>query len=130
MTSNEHKFRLIILCGYNSQIKKTILSLFVLLYNEREEIFNFLFSYLKEKYIFNPRNIMWFYSLGQIKAVKEIFQETQILCCFFLFLHTIWHRFKAYSLCGKGTYEKNSELLFNIQMMCFMKRDKIDGFYK
>ena len=30
----------------------------------------------------------------------------------------------------KGTYEKNSELLFIIQMICFMKRDKIDGFYK
>ena len=35
-----------------------------------------------------------------------------------------------YELCVKGTYEKNSELLFNIQIMCFMKRDKIDSFYK
>ena len=101
-----------ILCGYNSQIKKTILSLFVLLSNEKEGTFKFLFSYLKDKYNFNPRNIMCDYSLGQIKAVKEIFQDTQIHCCFFHFSHAIWHRFKAYNLCGKGTYEKNSELLF------------------
>jgi hypothetical protein len=70
------------------------------------------------------------YSLGQIKEVKEIFQETQIHCCFFHFSQAIWHCFKVYNLCGKRTYEKNRELLFNILMMCFMKRDKIDYFYK
>ena len=67
------------LCGYNIQIKKTISSLFVLLSNEKEGTFKFLFSYLKEKYNFNPRNIMCDYSLGQIKAIKEIFHDTQII---------------------------------------------------
>lgn len=38
--------------------------------------------------------------------------------------------FKKYKLTGKGTYEKNYELLFNIHIMCFIKKDKIENFYK
>ena len=117
-----------ILCGYNCQIKKTIFSLFVLLSNEKEGTFKFLFSYLKEKYNFNPRNIMFDYSLGQIKAVKKIFQDIQIHCCFFHFSHAIWHRFKAFNLYGKETYEKNSELLFN-RIKQMDKENKYKSFF-
>ena len=126
---NKHNFRLMVLCGYNSHIKKTKLCLFVLLSNEKEETFRVLFSYLKENCSFNPRNIMCDFSMGQILAVKKVFEEVQIHCCFFHFSQAIWHRFKINNLCGIGTYQKNRELLFNIQIMCFMKRDKIDSFY-
>lgn len=33
-------------------------------------------------------------------------------------------------MCGKGTYNDNSELLDNIQLMCFMDRENIDKFFK
>ena len=58
---NKHRFRLMVLCCYNSNIKKTKLYLFVLLPNEKEETFKTLFSYLKENCSFNPRNIMCYF---------------------------------------------------------------------
>ena len=70
------------------------------------------------------------FSLGQINAVNEIFPECNIHCCFFHFSQCIWKKFKENKLCGKGTYESNKELLFNIQVMCFIKREKIDEYYK
>ena len=49
---------------------------------------------------------------------------------FSIFHITIWQRFRKYGLCKKGSYEQNSELLFNIQLMAFMDRKKNDNFYK
>ena len=59
---NKNRFRLMVLCGYNSNIKKTKLCLFVLLPNEKEKTFKALFSYLKENCSFNPRNIIYDFS--------------------------------------------------------------------
>ena len=33
-------------------------------------------------------------------------------------------------MCGKGTYKDNYNLLFNVQLMCFMKREYINKFFK
>ena len=126
---NKHKFKLMVLIGYNLQ-KTTVLCLFVLIANEKEYTFKHLFTILKEKYSFNPRNIMCDFSLGQINAVRVVYPECRIHCCFFHFSQAIWRKFKENRLCGQNTYEDNNELLFNIQIMCFMKRDKIDNFYK
>ena len=112
--SNSNNFKLMVLSGYNSSKNKTMLCLFALITNEKEYTFSKLFSYLKEKYSFNPHNFMCDFSLGQINALKAVFPEVQIHCCFFHFSQAIWSNFKKNELCGLGTYEKNSELLFNI----------------
>ena len=51
-------------------------------------------------------------------------------CCFFHFSQAFWNNFKKNDLCGTRTYEKNSELLFNIQILYFIKRDKIEKIFK
>ena len=67
-----------ILSGFNIVSKKTVLCLFVLLTNENENTFKDLFKLIKEKFHFNPRDIIFDFSLGQIKAFKEIYPDTQI----------------------------------------------------
>ena len=119
-----------VLSGYNSTKNKTMLYLFALITNEKENTFSTLFSYLKEKFSFNPHNYMCNFALGQINALKKVFPDVQLHCCFFHFSQAIWNNFKKNDLCGIGTYEKNSELLFNIQILCFIKRDKIEKFFK
>ena len=70
------------------------------------------------------------FNTAQLKAIKDIFPDCKLHTCFFHFSQAIWKNFKKHNLCGKNTYEKNSELLFNIQIMAFINRDKIDKFYK
>ena len=76
----KHKFKLMVLCGFNTLLKKTVLCSFFLITNEKEYTIKFIFKLLKEKYYFNPRNIMCDFSLGQIKAVKYIFPQANIHC--------------------------------------------------
>ena len=82
---NKNKFKLMVLSGFNIVSKKTLLCLFVLLPNEKENTFKALFKILKENYHFNPRNIMCDFSLGQIKEVKEIYPYTNSMLFFSLF---------------------------------------------
>ena len=63
-------------------------------------------------------------------SINEIFPECNVHCCFFHFSQCIWKKFKENRLCGKGTYESNKELLFNLQVMCFINCEKIDEYYK
>lgn len=60
----------------------------------------------------------------------KYFLNVIYIVAFFHFSQCIWKKFKENKLCGKGTYESNKELLFNIQVMCFIKREKIDEYYK
>ena len=70
------------------------------------------------------------FNTAQIKAINTIFPEYKLNTCFFHFSQAIWKNFRKYDLTGKGTYKTNSELLFNIQLMNFMDREKIDKFFK
>ena len=69
------------------------------------------------------------FRISQIKACKNIFSQTNIHCCFFHFSQSIWNHFKKYELCGEGKYLENTELLFNLQTLCFIKKDKIESFF-
>ena len=103
--------------------------LFALLMNEKEFSFSVLFNCLKNNYSFNPRNFITYFALEQIKA-NNIFPDCAIHSCFFHFSQAIQHSCKNNKITGKGTYKKYYELLFNIQIMCFIKKDKIKNFYK
>ena len=59
-----------------------------------------------------------------------LFPNVSLHCCFFHFSQAIWNNFKKNQLCGKGTYETNYELLFNIQLLCFMKTEKVQNFFQ
>ena len=127
---NKYKYRLMVIVGYDLNKKKTVLCSFILLKNEKEKSFKLIFEYLHEHYSFNPRRIMCDFNLAQINAVKNTFPECIINTCFFHFSQAIWKNFRKYDFCGKGTYNDNNELLFNIQLMCFIDRDNIVIFYK
>ena len=124
------KMKLMVLCGYNAINKKTVLCCFILLQNEKEFTFKKIFEYLRDNYSFNPPKIMCDFRLSQINACKNIFPNCLIHCCFFHFSQCIWNKFKKYNMCGKGTYKDNYTLLFNVQLICFMKRENINKFFK
>ena len=65
------------------------------------------------------------FNLAQINAIKAIFPQCLINTCFFHFSQAIWKNFRKYDLCGKNTYNDNLELLFNIQLMNFIKRENM-----
>ena len=63
---NKNNFRLMVICGYDTQKRKTCLCLFALLMNEKEFTFSFVFNHLKNEFSFNPRNFMADFAMGQI----------------------------------------------------------------
>ena len=97
--------------------------------NEKEFTFLNVFKILLKKYQFNPTNLMYDFRISQINAAKQIFPHCNLHCCFFHYSQAIWSNFKKYQLCGKGTYGENSELLFNLQLLCFIKKDKVEKLF-
>jgi hypothetical protein len=95
---------------------------FFLINNEDESTFDNIFQNLKDNYSFRPRNIMCDFSKAQIKSIQKFFKDCKLHCCFFHFSQCIWNIFRKYNLCGKNTYNENSSLLFNIQILCFIKK--------
>ena len=122
------KFKLLVLNGFDYEDKKTKLCTFILINKEDESTFDNIFIYLKEKYSFRPPNIMCDFSLAQINSVKKIFSDCKIHCCFFHFSQCIWNKFRKYNLCGINTYKDNSNLLFNIQLLCFIEKKTLKIF--
>lgn len=123
------KFKLLVLCGYESAENKICLLAFILIMNEKKETFENIFIYLKNRYKFNPTNFMCDFKLSQVQAIQKVFVRCNIHCCFFHYSQSIWRNFKKYQLCGKGTYDTNYELLLNLQILCFIKKDKMENFY-
>ena len=69
------------------------------------------------------------FNLSQIKVIQNLFPECKLNTCFFHFSQAIWRNFKKYQLTGINTYDNNRKLLFNIQIMNFIERDKIDKYF-
>ena len=124
-----YKFKLMVLSGFEYISRKTCICCFILLMNEKEFTFLNVFKILLKKYQFNPTNLMYDFRISQINAAKQIFSHCNLHCCFFHYSQAIWSNFKKYQLCGKGTYGENSELLFNLQLLCFIKKDKVEKLF-
>ena len=69
------------------------------------------------------------FRLSQIKSVNNIFPRCNIQGCFFHYIQAFWNHFRKYELCGKETYLNNSELLFNLQILCFIPIEKVEYFF-
>ena len=116
--------------GHNYNDNTTVLCAFILGMNEKKYTFDEVFKILKIKYKFNPNYIMCDFRISQIKAVKYNFPRSNIHCCFFHYSQALWKHFMKYGLGGKNTYLDNSELLFNLQLLCFIDIENIEDFYK
>jgi hypothetical protein len=104
------KLKLIVLSGFYLEKKTTVISAFIFVTNEKVETFLSIFEYLKNNFQFNPKNIMVYFRLSQIKAIQKVFQRCNIHFYFFHFSQSIGLNLKKYGLCGKGTYTINYEL--------------------
>ena len=96
---------------------------------KRVYIFN-IFKVLLAKYYFKPKNIMCDFRTSQIKAAKRIFPHANIHCCFFHYSQALCNNMKKYNLCGERTYAQNAELLFNLQILCFIKKEKVEYLFE
>ena len=94
--------------------KKTLLYAFILLIKENIYTFEAIYNHLSIKYNFNTRMIMVDFNMAQIQAITNVFKNTQIHGYFSHFSQAKLHPFRKEDLCKKGSYEKNSELLFNL----------------
>ena len=127
---SKDNFKLMVLSGFNINESKIKICAFILLPNEKEITFDNIFGILKDKYHFNPLNMMCDFRISQINSMKKIFKDCNLHCCFYHFSHAIWLNFKKYNLCKKGTYTENLELLFNLQLLCFINKGKIKTLLK
>ena len=78
MLPSIYKYKLMVLCGYEENIKKKLLCSFILLINENIDIFVIIYKYLLEKYDFNPRNIIVDFNHAQIVAINNISKNALI----------------------------------------------------
>ena len=125
------RIRLLVLSGFDEHLNKTFIGCFILIQDEKTDTFLEIFKTLREEpYKLNPTYMMSDFSIGQIKACQKIFPNCLFNGCFFHWTQSIWKKFQDYGLRGKGTYIFNITLLFNLQVLCFIKRDKVPSLYK
>ena len=75
----------------------------------------------KEPYFLESFYLMCDFDKGQILSINKVFPNRLLNCCFFHFLQIMWMKFKKYKMRGKWTYDCIYSLLFNIQLLCFIK---------
>ena len=125
------RLRLLVLSGFDEHLNKTFIGCFILIQDEKTDTFLEIFKTLTEEiYKLNPTYMMSDFAIGQIKACQKIFPNCLFNGCFFHWTQSIWKKFQDYGLGGKGTYIFNITLLFNLQVLCFIKRDKVPSLYK
>ena len=105
--SNIYNFKLMVICGLDLNINKTVLCSLILLSKENCSTFKNILKYLSNKYSFKPRRFMCDFNIAQIKAINSIFLDCKLNTCFFHFSQAIWINFRKYDLCGKGIYNTN-----------------------
>ena len=92
--------------------------------NDKEFTFYNLFKILLKDFKFKLKHLMFYFRVSQINAAKNIYPQTNNHYCFFQYSQAIWNNFKNYKLWGNGTYKDDSKLLFNLQLLYFIKKEK------
>lgn len=69
------------------------------------------------------------FRISQIKSIHSIFSRCNIHYCFFIYSQALWKHFMKYGLGGRNTYLNNSELLFNLQLVCFLGIEDFEPMY-
>ena len=116
--------------GHNYNDNKTVLCAFILVMNEKKYTFDEVFKILKIKYKYNPNYMMCDFRISQIKAIQNCFPRCNIHFCFFHYNQALLKHFMKQGLEGKNIYLNNSELLLNLQLLCFIDIENIEDFYK
>ena len=123
------KFRLFVLSGFDIKEKKTHICLFALIPDEKTETYKKIFTILKNIYNFSPKIITIDFSKSLTKSINEIYPECIIIKCFFHFSQALWKNIKKFEYTELKKIKKTKELLFNIQLMCFINPKNLGKFY-
>ena len=126
---NNKKFKILIILAFNRDSYNTILCNISIISNENKETFISIFNYLKNKYSFNLNSITIDYSLAEYNAIKTVFQNCQIIPCFFHFIQNISKR--IINLKSKNLVKKKAakNLLANMKLLAFVPLSVLDTFY-
>jgi len=101
--------------------KKTYICCLSLIPNEKFEIYEFLLSFIKKEYKFNPKILTIDFCKYIIKAIKSIFPSFLIIRCFFHWVKVLWANLKKLRYTDKEKINKTKRLLPNIKIMAFIE---------
>ena len=117
-------FKLWILVAFNKRLFKTVLLSICLIKNENEETFTKIFMYLKERFKFNPSFITMDLCKAEIKAAKKIFDNTNIILCFFHYIQRLIKHLKEIRSKTNSIKEEANNLLANLKLIVFYRKKK------
>ena len=123
-------YKLFIISSYDFLEKKIFICAYILIPNEKEETYTFIFDKLKKDFSFNPFIITLDHAKYISNAIKKIYPETIQVKCFFHFMQAINKNLKKYGLINKKNIKDNTELIFNIKLLCFVDPSLLEKFYK
>ena len=90
-----------------------------------------IFEYLNKNFNFNPKIIHIDYENSLRLALKKdniFIKKPIIIFCYFHFIKSIREKLKKIKLCKKKLNNISSEIIKNIQIMCFINEDKVKKF--
>ena len=112
---------------------KTLIIAFVVFKYMDSESYYRIFKYLNENYSFSPKYIHTDYELALDLAIKksDFFNKDIVhLKCFFHFAKSIREKLKKIDGNKKGLNKETSNILNNIELICFIDEEKVEGFKK
>ena len=126
---NNQNFKILIILAFDNTKYSTVLCNISLILNENKETFFSVLEYLNKRYKFEPKNITTDYSLAEIKAIKSLFPNINIIPCFFHFLQNICKKLPSLRSNNKKIKQLSRNLLANIKLLSFIPESKIKSFY-
>ena len=123
-------YKFLVIVGYDNVKDKLNLYLFALIKHENKENFECVLNYLKINYNFSPKNITSDFHMGQIKAILSVFNETNLILCWFHALRNIKNKIPF--LNSKNSTDKliSKNIIANIKLMFFIPEEDIENFYR
>ena len=115
--------------GFNIKDNKTIIGAIILIKNENQETFCSIFKYLNNKYNFQPSTINIDCNNAEIIAVKKVFINTKIILCYYHLMKRLVQHLPELSSKIKEIKFKAKNLLCNIRLLIFIKRECVYSFF-
>ena len=123
-------FKLILIIGYNNKENKTCLGAIILIQNENVETFCKIFSYLYTNYNFDPQIINIDCNNAEIISIKKNFINAKIVICFYHIVKRLIQHIPQIRSKNKELKNKAKNLLNNIKLMLFIKRNEVHNYFK
>ena len=122
----------LLVIGYNSSIDSFELCCAILLSSEDTETLIELYSYLKNMWHFIPNKITYDFALGNINAIKRVYEgdEIIILPCLFHLIQAWWRKMSKLGFRKKEYITTTKIIILNLKLLPFMPLNSAINFYK